>query len=81
MATHPLPPPPDERDILESKLATLTALQREALEGAQFVPMTADERRQFEQRAHRITEIRVSLGMEVHMPDPNPGRGRGGVRR
>ena len=67
MATHPLPPA-DERTLLESELATLTALQNEALQGAQFVPMSDDDARQFERRAARIAEIRLSLGIKVVSP-------------
>ena len=57
MATPPHLPPPDERDILESELATLARLQLEAVECAQLVPMTDEELLQFERRGHRITKF------------------------
>jgi hypothetical protein len=72
VATHPLPPP-DERTLLESELATLTNLQKEALEGSQFVPMTADENLQYERRGARIAEIRLSLGAKVATARPGGG--------
>ncbi|HET7440711.1 MAG TPA: hypothetical protein VFJ47_05360 [Terriglobales bacterium] len=57
--------PPDQRALLESELLTHTKLQTEALEDSQFVPMTADETLQYERRAARIAEIRLSLGVKV----------------
>ena len=69
MATHshPHPPPLDERerDILESELITLARLQLEALDCAQFVPMTDEEILQFERRGHRITEIITEIQFSV----------------
>ena len=72
MSARPLRPP-GERAPLESELATLTKLQREALEAAQFVPMTAEETFQYERRAARIAEIRLSLGVRVVTPVPGGG--------
>lgn len=69
MATHPHPPPPDECDVLESELATLARLQLEALECAQFVPMTHEEILQFERRGHRITEIITEIRLSLHSID------------
>ena len=57
--------PPNERALLESELFTYTNLQKEALEASQFMPMTAEETLQYERRAARIAEIRLSLGVKV----------------
>ena len=55
---------PDERALLESELTKHTKLQKEALEASQFLPMTAEQTLQYERRAARIAEIRLSLGVK-----------------
>ena len=57
--------PPDERALLESELSTHTKLQKEALEASQFITMTAEDTLQYERRAARIAEIRLSLDAKV----------------
>ena len=64
--------PPAERALLESELSTYIKLQKETLEASQFVPMTAEETLQYERRAARIAEIRLSLGVKV-MIESAPG--------